>query len=1006
MRASKRGCGAGAQVSAARRLENFDRYLYSAVSLTALWIPAAWAQGPTVDFKLPAEPFTQAVLDFSHQSGLSAIYGLTAQMEKLITRPVQGEMSSSAALTRMLQGSGLTFEFDTPRSVVIEPVASAPTTDAAGTAGQVGPVALAPAALEEGQLQQVDVTGSLIRGVQDVIAPLVYVQRQQLSQAAYATVEDALYSLPITSLNGPREDLGLDNNYQYGAGVNLRGLGVGATLVLVGGYRQPLAGLTGDFVDVSTIPWSAVKRIEVLPEGASALYGSDAIAGVVNIIMRDDFQGAQTEARYATAVDGREELLASQLFGAHWSGGRAMLAYEFSDATPLAASDRPYAADADKTSYGGGNYDSYYSNPGNILDPMTLQPVYGIPAGQDGKSLTVAQLTPQINLYNPFTDVQIFPERTAHELYAAGSQELGGRVELFAQGRFAQRDTVEANFPYYQILVVPPTNPFYVNPFAGAPYTLESYSFAADLGPTVFASRSRVYMGTVGARLQLSPRWQVRLSESYGRQTLRDRQYDQANPTALQAALADPNAAAAFDPFGQGSNTDPATLAAISTTYPLDSAAGIQSTSLVADGPLFTLPAGEAQLAVGMERRKETLDLDESDPALAGDPAIAHSYGRHVTSLFSQLVLPLAGGAHGRRAAPDLQLSLSGRYERYSDFGDAFNPMADIHWMPLRSVKLRASWGRSFRAPTLDDLYDTSNNAAGSIVLPDPESSSGRSLVLIREGSNPDLKQETARTWTAGFDLAPPHVAGATLSLTYYSINYDNRIGQPAAGDPDAILELGREWSAVITRNPTQAQIAAVCNSPVYQGSAQSCLLSAPAAIVDARLANLVATRTSGLDLEARQQLDNRAGHFALGVMGNYVFHFEQAATAAAPPSDILNTVGNPLALRLRGTLTWTRNDPRQAGPRLELTVNHTGGYRNPASTLLHRVAPWTTVDFQAGYRTEPGTGPLGGMAVTLNVVYSLNHDPPFVDTQFGYDVYNVQALGRTVSLDITKSWL
>ncbi|MHB8812705.1 MAG: TonB-dependent receptor plug domain-containing protein [Steroidobacteraceae bacterium] len=275
-----------------------------------LWIPAAWAEGPTAEFNLPAEPFTQAVLDFAHQSGLSAIYGLTPRMEKLVTRPVKGPMSSSDALTQMLRGSGLTFEFDSPHSVVIEPPELAPV---ALPQGDAEPLALAPAALQNGELQPVDVTGSLIRGVRGVIAPLVYVQRQQLSEAAYATLEDALYNLPIVSLNGPREDLGLDNNYQYGAGINLRGLGVGATLVLVDGHRQPLSGLTGDFVDVSTIPWSAVKRIEVLPEGASALYGSDAIAGVVNIIMRDDFQGAETQARYGAAVDGRKEVMASQL---------------------------------------------------------------------------------------------------------------------------------------------------------------------------------------------------------------------------------------------------------------------------------------------------------------------------------------------------------------------------------------------------------------------------------------------------------------------------------------------------------------------------------------------------------------------------------------------------------------------------------------------------------------------------------------------------------------------
>ena len=970
------------------------------VALTALAIPAAWAGGAALDFNLPAEPFTQAVLDFSHQSGLSAIYGLTPRMDKLVTRPVKGTMSSSDALTQMLQGSGLTFEFDSPHSVVIEPAGLAPDS---GPQGQAEPIALAPAALEEGQLQQVEVTGSLIPGVQGLIAPLVYVEGQQLSEAAYATVQDALYSLPITSLNGPREDLGLNNNYQYGAGIDLRGLGVGATLVLVDGHRQPLSGLTGDFVDVSSIPWSAVKRIEVLPEGASALYGSDAIAGVVNIIMRDDFQGAETQVRYGTAVDGRREVMLSQLFGAHWSGGHAMLAYEYSDATPLAAADRPYAANSDKTPYGGGNYDSYYSNPGNILSPTTLQPAYGIPEGQSGKSLTAAQLTTQTNLANPLAGLQIFPQRTAHELYAAASQDIGDRVQLFAEGRYTRRDTLAYNLPYYQILVVPPTNPFYVNPFAGTPYMLEAYSFARDFGPTGFSSRSRVYTGTVGAKLSLSPGWQATLSESYGRQSLFDNEYNQANPSALASALADPNPATAFDPFADGSYTNPATLAAIRTVYPLRSASGVESTSLIADGGLFEMPGGEAKLAVGMERREETLDEERRD--LARAQTIQGSYARHVTSLFSQLVLPLVAGPRGRGAAPVLQLSLSGRFEHYSDFGNAFNPMADLHWMPLRSLKLRASWGRSFRAPTLDDLYDTADNAAGSILLPDPKSPSGRSLALAEQGSNSGLKQETARTWTAGFDLAPPYLAGTTLSLTYYSINYDNRIEEPAAGDPSNILVLGNEWSSVITRNPTRAQIAAVCNSPVYQGSVASCLVSNPAAIVDGRLANLASTKTTGLDLEAHRQVHDRAGDFELGVMGNYVLDFDQAVGPAAPASNIVDTMGNPLALRLRGTLSWMRRGPQQPGPRLELAVNHTGGYRNPGSAHIPSVSPWTTVDFQAGYRTEKGTGPFSGTEITLNAVNVFNHDPPFVDTQYGYDIYNVQALGRVVSLDVIKRW-
>ncbi len=132
--------------------------------------------------------------------------------------------------------------------------------------------------------------------------------------------------------------------------MNLRGLGTGATLVLVNGRRQPYSGTEADFVDLSGIPWSAVDRIEVLPDGASALYGSDAIAGVVNVIMRKDLDGAETQVRFGTAPGGAEERLVAQLFGTRWNSGNVLFAYQFSDRGALDASARAYTATSDKTS--------------------------------------------------------------------------------------------------------------------------------------------------------------------------------------------------------------------------------------------------------------------------------------------------------------------------------------------------------------------------------------------------------------------------------------------------------------------------------------------------------------------------------------------------------------------------------------------------------------------------------------------------------------------------------
>lgn len=977
--------------------------LYTAL-ISLSFMADARADDPVAHFNLPSEPLPQALIDFYDQSGIKPGFSPTPQMEQAKSNPVSGDMTSSAALALLLKGTGYTFRFYADNSFDVMPAEQPPDTHAL-TASRRAPSPVPPrppVAEEQGRLEQVDVTGSLIPGVQDAVAPVMVLREQQLAMASFPTVQDALYSLPMISLNGPREDLGIDANTQYGAGLDLRGLGVGATLVLVNGHRQPLSGLDGDFVDVSTIPWSAVKRIEVLPDGASALYGSDAVAGVINIIMQDDFQGSETQVRYGAAIGGLRDIMASQLWGTRWSTGHAMMAYQYSDTTPLPAYKRAYAANADKTPYGGGNYESYYSDPGNILNPATLLPIYGAPAAQHGQGFTAAALLPTINLENQFAQLQIFPEIRAHELYATAAQDLNKSLQLFVEGRFAARDTLQDAFPDTKLLAVPPSNPFYVNPFGNVPYALVAYSFAKDFGPTAFSARTQVYMGTAGATLRFGDTWRATVSESYGRQSLRTDEYNVADSDALAASLADPNPATAFNPFGPN---NPQTLAAIERDYPLHMTSLIESTGLVAEGSLFRMPAGDAKLALGFERREEALFHDVADPLSPTQQTIPERYSRHIAALFSQLALPLIGNSANLRAAPRLELNVAGRYEHYSDFGGTFNPTVRIQWVPAQVLKLRASWGRSFRAPTLDNLYDTAANAAGSIVLSDPQSRTGRSLVLVEQGSNSNLKQETANTWTAGFDLAPGFLTGSTLSLTYYSIDYENRIVQPGADNPLAILVDGAEWAPVITRNPSSAEIAAVCNSPSYEGSVSNCLASSPAAIIDGRLANLAATRTTGLDLEAHDLVRRGWGILDVGVTANYVFKFDQAVTDTSPATNIVDTFANPLALRLRGVIGWSREGPESPGPGFDLAVNYTGGYKNPGSTLVPNVSPWTTVDARVFYRKRSDSGWLSGMQISLNAVNLLNHEPPFVDNQFGYDVFNVQALGRVISAEASKSW-
>jgi iron complex outermembrane recepter protein len=968
-----------------------------------LGAPTSWAADSKVKFNLPSDEFPKAILEFYHQSKIEVLFLANDTLSQIKTQPVVGELEPREALDRMLKGTGLTFRFVTEHSVTIkqpEVASTPPPPPPKAPPPSVHHSAAAGPVVGHNQLDEVTITGSLIHGAADVMSPLVYITQQDLSQAPFATVQDALYQLPLVSLNAPREDLAVDNNFNWGAGINLRGLGVCATLVLVNGHRQPLSGLNGDFVDVSNIPTAAIQRIEILPDGASALYGSDAIAGVVNIILRDDFEGAETRVQYGGAPGGRDGTVVSQLLGTRWDSGKAMLVYEYSDATALAASSRGYAADADKRPYGGTDFRSFDTDPGNILNPSTLQPIYGIPAGASGIPISQSALLSTINLQNNFAQYQLFTQRTQHSVYATGSQKVGDNIEIFAEGRFAQRKTVAQSFPETDTLVVPGTNPY--NPFQGST-TLVGYSFGPSLGPVTFAGQTRNYLGTVGAKFWLGAGWLATLSESYGRETLFDNEYNLYNQVALTAALANTNPATAFNAFGGATN--PATLAAIRRGDLLHAVSGIETTSVVADGPLFNLPAGPAKLALGLERREESLDHTVADLADPPYGTTSARYSRHVGSAFSELSIPLLGSSENQRAAPRLELTVAGRYENYSDFGHTTNPEFRLRYVPLDSIKLRASWGRSFRAPKLDDLYDSSENASFLASFADPRSATGHSTILGLEGDNPNLKAETAKTWTAGFDVVPVFDPGLTFSLTYYSINYTGQIAQPDAADPLDILVQENQWNAVITRDPTPAQIAAVCNRPDFQGSRASCLVSSPAAIVDFRLANLASTQVSGLDLNVHQMLDSGVGRFDLGLEGSYVFHFDQAVTDSSPSVDILNSFGNPLKLRLRATTAWSQHLAEESGIGANVAVNFTNAYSNPGSTLSSRIGSLTTVDLQLHYTTPEDTRFLGGMEFALNAVNVFNQSPPFVDSIYGFDTANFQPLGRVLSLSLRKKW-
>ena len=1037
---------------------------------------ASYAQSvPRKSFNLPAEEFPKAILEFYHQSKVEVLFIASDSLRAITTQPVVGELEPREALDRMLQGTGLTYDFDTEHSVIIHqpnfdgvdfnsarckvqiPTGRLPeqlhlfarqchiqflitagddeierakgnpvsgdllaaealrrllantgwtytlkASDAVSIKPDPRAAALRrtresrkpPLVQDAEQVSEVVVTGSLIRGVDAITAPLVTLMAGQIPDTGYAGVQSMVNTLPITSNNTPREDYTVAGNFGFGLGINLRGLGTSATLVLVDGQRQPRAGYYGAFVDVSAIPSVAIDHIEVMPDGASALYGSDAIAGVVNIILRHDFVGAETSARYALGEGGGDEALMSQVFGSKWEGGHGMMLYQYTDRTAIPISSRSYAANPDKRPEGGDDFRSIDSNPGNILDPTTFLPAFAIPPGQNGRALSVAQLLPgQVNLQNQYLGYDLYPQRTTHSFYMTGEQEVSSGVRWFFDGRVDRREDRLDYQAAAETLTVPASNPFFVDPFGHAPYVSVAYSFLNDLGNTYWNSRTVTATASTGLKVDFGNRWQSTISLSDGVENMDYNQYNDVNPTALSAALADSNPATAFNPFGAGSNTPASTLNQIRAVETAETSSRVPELRAVADGPLFAWNGVSAKLAVGADLRQE--NLRESTGLTGAGYYGAPPYKREIGSGFGELAL---------KVPEHVELSFAGRYEHYSDFGSSMNPKVGIRWTPWKSVKLRASWGTSFRAPELPDL-NTSQNSAGLIYLPDPKSPTGQSLVLYEEGNSPTLHQEKATTWTAGIDLAPPAIPGLQTSLTYYSVDYRDRIAQPGPVNYLDILEEESLWGEVIQRNPTPATVMAICNGPRFFGTPSVCQNTPPAVLVDYRLRNLSRTVAKGIDLDLKQEFENSLGVFRWNAQGSYFLTFGQAVTDSAPVTSVANTEGYPIKVKARATLSWSERRATLPGLSFALAANFTGAYLDNESVPNRRIASYSTVDTQIGYSTGEGDRWFENTEIALSATNLFDASPPFVNTQLGFDQPNTPPIARLVVLSFKKRW-
>lgn len=966
--------------------------LVLAIAAPALANPPSEPTEPQT-YDLKAQPLAAALSEVARISGRPIVVSTRVARGK--TAPaLNGRYTPDEAYAILLSGSGL-------RAV---PVGSTLVLQQARAEGE-------PQTGDDAVLSELVVTGSKIRGGTAAGANVITISRQDIETSGYASTQDVVQALPQNYGGGASEGgASLSNrngalfNGAFGAGVNLRGLGNTSTLVLINGDRPAMGGLSGSFADLSLIPSTAVERVEVLADGASAIYGSDAVAGVVNLVMRDRLDGGEARIRYGSADGDLHQGQVAFLVGKLWDQGHVSLAYEGSRRGRLRADDRDFARE-DLRPFGGLDRRANYASPGTIVAGGRN---FAIPTGQNGAGLSASRLIPDIiNRRDARLGTDILPRQTTQSLYLSGGFEVGAHTTLSARLLAADRRYDLRSIPIWATAItVPVTNPFYVDPLGTRQPVRVLYRFADDLGPERSRGHVRAFNGGADLTRRMGT-WSVTASGAYGRENDAMGLQNLVNSYRLNLALADANPATAYNLFGGPRSTHPGTIESIRGWSKSDGVYTVWTAGLKGDGDLFRLPSGPVKLAVGYEHRSEHYSLTSSSYQTTADQRIVQAAfpgTRRIDAVYGEIRAPLIGDDQAISAVQRLEVSLAARAEEYSDFGRTTNPKLGIDWKTFGGLTFKASYGTSFRAPSFQDQRIGPGQVQYfPFTVVDPQSPTGRTNVLFLLGNTPGIGPERAKTWTLGAEWRPAIAPGARLTATYYHVDYRDRIGA-LNGDATNMLINRSLYRSQLNETPTTAQIADYYASP-FLSNTSNIAASDIRVIANARNQNLSSMIQDGVDFDASWQGELAGDRVGLGVSGAYTFRVEKQFTAGAPTTDVVDTVGNPLKLRLRGRANWSH------GPfDLAAAVNHSGGYINQTVTPNRPVSSWTTIDLQLAVRLPATEGGFSGLRMALSATNLFDQAPPFVESVspssvIGFDTDNASAIGRLVALTVTKSW-
>ncbi len=701
----------------------------------------------------------------------------------------------------------------------------------------VGSVTLLAATSAQAQTQtaaadiKVEVTGSNIKRVEGEGAlPVQIMTREEIKRTGATTPMELLQSITANTSSGQTSFanvIGATTFSQQTA--SLRGLGPTRTLVLINGKR--VVGLAGavqgveNGVDLSLIPLEAIERVEVLKDGASAIYGSDAIGGVINFIMRQDYTGIEGTAYYGvpTRNGGGSQYILSGTAGfgdLNKDRYNAFFSLSYNEQKPLNQNDRDFSNTSIRLPIGlfggsGNTFPAYISTggigspgypnncgPNNYSVPPQYTDILGSRCFFDPSQMAGVEMIPDTKLWNFFAQGR-FQINRDWQAYVTGMYSRQENNFIIQPTPISDQFSYGPNGDIPAQILLPPSSPFYPHDLAsaagvdGQPLNVRYRCVLCGLRSTTDTTEGgQIIAGIKGTAMN----WDWDGSFQYAESTIKERVNDGfVSYSQILPILSSGN----FNPFG----TSPQSVIdqIQGTEFRGQAFEGKSKTSSVngkTSGEIWQLPAGPLSLAVGGEARKEELDQTPNSILATGDITgfggnlLPVHADRNVWAVYGELNIPIV---------KTLEADVAVRYEHYSDFGNTTNPKVSLRWQPNSQFLMRGSYGTGFVAPSLYQLFDPQTSGVSATGQSDPircpvTGDTGIDCVTqfpVIFGGNPNLKPETAQNITAGIVLEP--APGASLSLDYFKIRLQNAITN---GIPISTILNNPQYYNLIQRGP------------------------------------------------------------------------------------------------------------------------------------------------------------------------------------------------------------